>query len=257
MNKYTAKKSAVILSVIYMLLFIWIFNSNNVEAALPADSEPHFGDVNNDGTADKKDIILLQHYLTKQNPSGINLTAADIDGDNRINVFDLIYLKRYIIYGTYPKGKTPVVTTAVSTAAVTTSSTASSEPIEKTYASAVLKLVNKERAKVGSPPLVLNDKLCSVAMIRADEISELFSHTRPDGQSCFTAVEEADIDYSYVGENIAAGSPTPESVMDVWINSKGHYENIINPEFEEFGLGYVYAPNASYRYYWVQIFIEK
>ena len=91
-------------------------------------------------------------------------------------------------------------------------------------------------------------------MVRAQELTELFSHTRPDGQDCFSVYSEFGITYYNAGENIAAGSSTPEGVMNQWVNSSGHYANIINSKFTELGVGYVYAPDSPYGYYWVQLF---
>ena len=52
----------------------------------------------------------------------------------------------------------------------------------------MLNLVNVERRKHGLNPLVLDRDLNNGAMIRAREISEYFSHTRPDGTACFTVL---------------------------------------------------------------------
>lgn len=118
----------------------------------------------------------------------------------------------------------------------------------------VLELVNAERSKAGKSPLTLNNALCETAQLRADEIVKTFSHTRPDGTSCFTALKGAGISYRTCGENIAAGQDTPASVMDSWMNSEGHRANILNGDFSSIGIGYVKAA-SGYGHYWVQMFI--
>ena len=55
-----------------------------------------------------------------------------------------------------------------------------------------------------------------------------------------------------MGENIAAGQPTPESVVAGWLRSEGHCRNIMNPGFRELGLGF--AQGGTYGTYWVQDF---
>lgn len=122
------------------------------------------------------------------------------------------------------------------------------------YAEEVLELVNIERSKVGASPLRLSDDLQYAASIRAKELTQVFSHDRPDGSSCFTAVGDAG--YSTLGENIAAGSATPEAVVRQWMNSPGHKANILKSAFSELGVGYCYDSNGvgGYKYYWVQIF---
>lgn len=118
----------------------------------------------------------------------------------------------------------------------------------------VLELVNAARAENGKSPLTLNSALCDVAQLRADETVKSFSHTRPNGTSCFTAIDEAGISYRTVGENIAAGQSTPASVMNSWMNSEGHRANILNGDFSSIGIGYVKA-SSGYGHYWVQMFL--
>ena len=84
----------------------------------------------------------------------------------------------------------------------------------------------------------------------------LFSslHTRPDGTSCFTVLDQNGINYFSAGENIAMGYPTSESVVNGWMNSSGHKANILNSSFTHIGVG-CYEENGYY--YWVQLFIGK
>ena len=58
--------------------------------------------------------------------------------------------------------------------------------------------------------LILDYDLCKAAQIRANEIVSKFSHTRPNGSSCFTVLEDCSISYSSCGENIAAGTSSSE-----------------------------------------------
>ena len=122
-----------------------------------------------------------------------------------------------------------------------------------TFAQEVLDLVNVERAKAGVSPLILMDELTERADIRAEEIVNYFSHTRPDGTSCFTVLKG--IRYRTVGENIAAGNSTPEAVVDQWMHSPGHRANILKSDFKYLGLGYCYYENSEYGHYWVQLFV--
>ncbi|MGM9606892.1 MAG: CAP domain-containing protein [Oscillospiraceae bacterium] len=116
----------------------------------------------------------------------------------------------------------------------------------------VLKLVNAERANAGLPALTLNEKVCEAAQLRAEEITTVFSHTRPNGSDCFTAL--TGISFRTAGENIAAGQSSPASVMNSWMSSSGHKANILNGNFTSIGIGFVKS-DTGYRYYWVQMFI--
>jgi uncharacterized protein YkwD len=115
-------------------------------------------------------------------------------------------------------------------------------------------MINEARAEVGAPALKLNSELCNAADIRAKETATSFSHTRPDGSSFYTVLD--DIDYSgsrSSGENIAAGNSTVKATFEQWMNSQGHYENMMNKNYKYVGIGY-YKTNSGYTYYWAQIF---
>ena len=115
----------------------------------------------------------------------------------------------------------------------------------------VLNLVNAERAKYGLAPLSWDPvNLGPGAALRAQEISVYFSHTRPDGTSCFTAITNPGM----VGENIAAGQRSPQEVLNTWMNSSGHRANILQSRYTRLGVGYFYDPSSHYKYYWVQMF---
>lgn len=116
----------------------------------------------------------------------------------------------------------------------------------------VLAIVNRNRIAGGLEPLTMFSGIQAACDVRAAEISDYFDHTRPDGRSCYTALDEANVPYSSAGENIAAGQTTPEAVMNAWMNSPGHRSNIMG-NYRHIGIGYYYT-NASYRHHWVQMF---
>lgn len=122
---------------------------------------------------------------------------------------------------------------------------------DENYVKEILNLVNKERRQRGIAPLHLSIELTEAARIRAEEISRVFSHTRPNGKSCHSMFRNGQ--YT-IGENIAAGNPTAEATVRQWMNSKGHRANILNPDYTEIGVGFHYKPNSEYKYYWVEIF---
>ena len=98
----------------------------------------------------------------------------------------------------------------------------------------VLALVNEERRKVGVAPLTLSAELQSAAAIRAEEITQKFSHTRPDGTNFQTILPNSR--YYIAGENIAAGNSTAAKVVQQWMNSPGHRANILRSEYTELGV---------------------
>ncbi|MDE5539116.1 MAG: CAP domain-containing protein [Bacilli bacterium] len=120
----------------------------------------------------------------------------------------------------------------------------------------MLKYVNEYRAEVGAEPLTLDSELTKAAMARALELAyaNKFSHTRPNGTTCFTILSELSYSYRTVGENIAAGNSTSKATAVQWRNSPGHYANMINKDFTKLGVGLVKLPGSKYTYYWVQLF---
>lgn len=112
----------------------------------------------------------------------------------------------------------------------------------------VLRLVNAEREKAGLDPLTYYYAGQSAADTRAEEIAEYFSHTRPNGELCFTVLTEAGIAYWSAGENIAKGQGTPEEVVEDWMNSEGHRANILGD--------YTHIIVGVCGNCWVQLFIS-
>lgn len=124
------------------------------------------------------------------------------------------------------------------------------------YEQQVVNLVNKERAAVGLPALKVNTKLSGVAELKAEDLRDknYFAHNSPTYGSPFDMMKQYGVKYTTAGENIAKGQKTPESVMNGWMNSQGHKENILNANFTEIGVGYVTDSNGTT--YWVQMFIR-
>ena len=155
------------------------------------------------------------------------------------------------VYGTMAKGIVTIdgnlylfdVDTGVMQASITAS--------EEAMADRVIELVNQERTSRGLQPLLKHDGLMVAAAARAKELSQRYSHTRPNGSECFTILWHLGIDYGYAGENIAMGQRTPEIVMNDWMNSSGHRANILNENYDCIGVGYTMVDGHPY---WVQLF---
>lgn len=114
----------------------------------------------------------------------------------------------------------------------------------------VLNMVNEQRRANGLNTLQMDKDLLDTAMQRAAEISIVFEsdHRRPDNTECFTAFPQK---LSWAGENIAYGYPSASSVMNGWMNSTGHRENILNYNYNCVGIG---CAKIDGRLYWVQCF---
>lgn len=122
------------------------------------------------------------------------------------------------------------------------------------YAKQVAILVNRERSSYGLQPVKYSPLLSEATNVRSSELRKNFSHTRPNGTSCFTVLKEFDISYFSAAENIAYGQRTPEIVMNAWMNSSGHRTNILSKNVEYIGVGVVYSNGI---YYWTQLFASS
>ena len=128
----------------------------------------------------------------------------------------------------------------------------------------VLDLTNQARAVARScgttsypaaPALTWNASLATAARNHASDMAvrNYFSHASQDGRTFVQRATNAGYSgYRALGENIAAGQPTPESVVAGWLNSPGHCSNIMNADFRELGVGV--GTGGSYGIYWVQDF---
>lgn len=118
----------------------------------------------------------------------------------------------------------------------------------------VVKLTNAEREKQGLAALKIDTELSKVARAKSQDMKDnnYFDHNSPTYGSPFDMMKKFGISYTTAGENIAQGQQTPEEVVQAWMDSPGHRENIMNSSFTHIGVGYVESGN-----YWTQQFIGK
>lgn len=196
------------------------------------------GDVNGDGDVTSVDAMMTLRYSVKT----VSFTAeqfklADVDSDGAVRTSDALSILRYSVGFKDAIPQDPPDDDTV-------------DP----FLEEVVRLVNVERAKENLSPLQMDEKLNQAAGVRAEEIVTNFDHTRPNGTSCFTVLNEFGISYMTASENIAAGYTTPAKVVEGWMNSDGHRENIMNPAFTKIGIGHCFVSRSQYGHYWTQLF---
>jgi len=139
------------------------------------------------------------------------------------------------------------------------SQTASS-PTNQNFIYRVLELTNIERRKLSLSPLTFNTQLLNAAANHSQNMAlqDFFSHTGKDGSSLGSRISATGYQFSAAAENIAAGSSTPEQVVSSWMNSSGHWANILNPNLKEIGIGYYFLADdtgsVNFNHYWTQVF---
>ncbi len=139
------------------------------------------------------------------------------------------------------------------------------DAINAAYEQRVVELTNDHRASIGKPPLKKVNELDYAARFHARDMAEdrYFDHNSHDRvgdnlvQVClwYQRVDGFYAGRSWLGENIAAGYGTPESVFQGWYNSSGHRANMESSNFTEIGVGYY--RNAQNYPYWVQNFGQR
>lgn len=115
-------------------------------------------------------------------------------------------------------------------------------------------MVNQERTSRGLTALSPNSVLMQTATVKSQDMADndYFDHQSPTYGSPFDLMKSYGITYYYAGENIAAGQTTPQQVMNDWMNSPGHRENILFEKYNEIGVGVV--RNSVGVFYWTQHF---
>ena len=118
----------------------------------------------------------------------------------------------------------------------------------------VLYLTNKVRAEYGLPQLTWDDSLSETGREHCIDMAArgYFDHTAPDGTTPFDRMMRHGIYFNYAGENIAAGQIDPETVVEAWLNSQEHFENIVNPYFTRMGAAFYRGGDIGI--YWAQEF---
>ena len=127
-------------------------------------------------------------------------------------------------------------------------------------AQTVLDLTNAERQKAGCAPLTANAQLLRAAQNHSNDMAymDFVGHVSSYGATLGDRLRAVWYIYSVAGENVAAGQRTPEEVVQAWMQSPSHRDNILDCGFTEIGIGYKYLHSewgeANYHYYWTQNF---
>jgi uncharacterized protein YkwD len=136
---------------------------------------------------------------------------------------------------------------------------ASWNPSWLSFEAEVLRLTNLSRQTArlcgsamynAAPALTVSPQLRCAARLHAKDMQDknYFSHTSLDGTTFSQRITAAGFAWRSAGENIAAGYPSPQAVVDGWVASPGHCQNLMNPAFTQLGVGF-YDNNR-----WVQDF---
>ncbi|MBP1573491.1 MAG: CAP domain-containing protein [Oscillospiraceae bacterium] len=119
------------------------------------------------------------------------------------------------------------------------------------YDDECFKLMNEHRKSLGLPELKYSSELQKAADIRAKELTESFSHFRPNGEYFDSIFEELGIEYdSFRGEINCSGASLPNEAIEAWIDSPAHYQHMISTSYNAAACGH----NG---YQWIIVFIKE
>lgn len=126
-------------------------------------------------------------------------------------------------------------------------------------AETALGLLNSERVRAGCAPLLSQPILYEVALEHSRDMAQnnYFSHNNRNGKGPGTRATEAGYPWGRYAENIAAGYTTAQGVVDGWLASEGHRNNLLNCAYTETGLAVFYDPSSTYHYYWTHDLAER
>lgn len=105
----------------------------------------------------------------------------------------------------------------------------------------ILALSNRDRGQIGLPPLRLDARLQKAALEKARDILEnnYFSHISPSGTAPWDFIRNQGFKYLYAGENLALNYASPYELIDDFLKSPSHRENLLSPFFSEIGIAVV------------------
>lgn len=112
------------------------------------------------------------------------------------------------------------------------------DSISAIYGSVLVNLANKSRIEANVSELKVSPLLEKAAQMKADDMAAkgYFAHNTPDGKTPWYWFEQAGYKYKYAGENLAVNFEDSDEVQTAWLNSRGHFLNIINPKYTEIGV---------------------
>lgn len=127
--------------------------------------------------------------------------------------------------------------------------------IDRAAEAEMLALVNDARASAGLGSLRLDQSLVAVARAHSTDMWSrgFFSHVNPDGLDPFDRMRAANVEFGWAGENLAI-APTTAVAHGNLLDSPGHRENLLNPNFEKVGIGVAY--HADLGLIFTQVFTD-
>lgn len=101
----------------------------------------------------------------------------------------------------------------------------------------LLEKTNAIRAEKGLPILKIDGKLSAAASNKAADMftKNYWAHVAPDGVSPWVFIKNSGYNYLYAGENLARGFTGTSEVVEAWMESPSHRDNMLSPNYSDVG----------------------
>lgn len=132
-----------------------------------------------------------------------------------------------------------------------------SQQLKEGFEYQLFDLTNADRVKHGKSVLKWDDHVKETARSHSLDMAEknYFSHTNLEGQSPFDRMSEDQVSFTAAGENLAMGQFSSIFAHEGLMNSLGHRENILRPEYQYLGVGVAF--NSKSQPYYTEKFFRK
>lgn len=109
------------------------------------------------------------------------------------------------------------------------------------YAEQLLGSTNQKRIEAGLTPLSMNDQLSQAAVSKAQDMfaNNYWAHTSPNGKTPWDFITGSGYEYSVAGENLAKNFYSSQSVVDAWMASPTHKDNLLKSNYSDVGFAIV------------------
>lgn len=105
----------------------------------------------------------------------------------------------------------------------------------------VIKLTNLKRQENGLLPLQTNSELSAAAAQKAADMfaRNYWAHVSPIGTQPWYFITQAGYTYRYAGENLARDFSEAQAIVDAWMASPSHRDNLLNSHYQDIGIAVV------------------
>ena len=86
---------------------------------------------------------------------------------------------------------------------------------------------------------------------------DYIGHTSRNGSSARARVDRVGYSYRALGENVAGGQHSVDTVLQGWLDSPGHCKNLMSPDFREVAVAYATNKQSRYQIFWAQVLATR